>query len=56
METISKLCGHTTTKITNFSYLRIHDEVFQNAMNRIDQRFGLVGLMEEANGIKDRVS
>ena len=57
METISKLCGHTTTKITNSSYLRIHDEVFQDAMNRIDQRFGLVGLMkEEANGVKNRVS
>ena len=57
METISKLCGHTTTKVTNESYLRIHDEVIQDAVGRIDNRFGLVGLMEqETNRVRIGVS
>lgn len=57
METISKLCGHTTTKVTNESYLRIHDEVIQDAVGRIDNRFGLVDLMEkETNRVRIGVS
>ena len=42
LETISHLVGHTTTRITESRYLRVQNEACQDALDRFDQRFGLV--------------
>ena len=42
LETISHLVGHTTTRITESRYLRVQNEACQDALDRFDQRVGLV--------------
>ena len=37
---ISHLVGHTTTRITENNYLRVQNEICQDALDRFDQRFG----------------
>ena len=42
LETISHLVGHTTTRITESRYLRVQNEACQDALDRFDQRFGVL--------------
>ena len=48
LETISHLVGHTTTRITENNYLRVQNEICQDALNRFDQRFGFSNPCHEA--------
>jgi integrase len=52
LETISHLVGHTTTRITESRYLRVQDEVYQNALERFDARFGGVRYFGDKSSIQ----